>query len=96
MTATVFKTLCGSLPQNSPPEPFTTPTHSYYKALGYTAATYHYLESEATSHCIDITKADGPDVTVTSGGVINLLYKSRFPLQKICQTRHNIHSSWTN
>ena len=70
MAAPVVKTLCGNLPQHPSPEPFTTPTHNYYKAIGDTATTHHYLWSEATEYYTNITKADRPDITVSNGGVV--------------------------
>ena len=66
MTAPVFKTLCGNLPKHPPSEPFTILTHNYYEALGDKAANPQYLESEAAKHYNNITKADGPDITVVN------------------------------
>ena len=71
MAVPVVKTMCGKLAQNLAPETFTTPTHNYYKVLGDTSATYHYLEPKAAKHYINITKTYKTDVTVVNGGVIN-------------------------
>ena len=82
MVAPVVKNLCDNLTQHPPPELFTTPTHNYYKALGDTSTTHHYLESEATKHCTNITKVDGPDITVANGGVITPSLQENVPLAK--------------
>ena len=66
-----------------PPELFTTPTHNYYKVLGDTAATYHYLDPEDAKHCTNITKEDRQEVTVTNGGVITPSLQSKIPLHKV-------------
>ena len=41
-----------------------------YSALADTAATHHYLQTEAIPHCVDILPASGPRVTVANGGTI--------------------------
>ena len=70
MTASVVKTLYGNLPQHPPPKPFVTPTHNYYTLLGKTAATHHYLDSEAAKYCTNIANADGSSITVAKGSVL--------------------------
>ena len=94
MAAPVIKTLYGNLPHHPPPKLFTTPTHNYYKAPEDTATTHHYLESEDAKYFTNIKKEDGPDITVTNGGVITpYLQVKPPPLQNNCQTRHNKRSS---
>ena len=78
----VFKTLCGNLSQHLPPEPFAIPTHNYYEALGYTAATKHYIDPEASKHCTIIIKAHGPDVIVANGGIITPSLQAKVTLSK--------------
>ena len=82
MSAAVVKTLCGSISQNPPSEPFATPTHNYYKALGDKAATHRYLDSKADKHCNNITKADRPDVTLSKKGIITSSFQAKVSLAK--------------
>ena len=44
---------------------------NYYAALADTTATYNYLETEATEHCIDIWQTFGPNVKVANGNIIS-------------------------
>ena len=51
-----------------------------YAAIVNSAATHHYLEGEALTHCTDIRAAQGPTVTVANGGKITPTHQVSVPI----------------
>ena len=59
-----------------------TQRHKYYELMGYTAATHHYLNAEATRHYTNINKAKRLYITVANRGVITPSLQAKVPLTK--------------
>ena len=63
-----------------PSTPATDAHEAEYTALADTAATHHYVQTEALPYCTNVQSASGPTVTVANGGTIRPQAQATLPI----------------